>query len=348
MGPRQGILFFTNSTLKAKLMNISFFIFLTTISFLFSNPFHIDFEDKENLNTSDWIEVQKKLRKIDIAPTLEQIYPTSQKNKRTWFTKPELKQFSDFLGRMSRGTKQTLIDESCKKVPIKQLLQINQGGDSCVVSFASYDGTYADQINTITKHLETTGFNGHFLLMTGGFPNPTGKEIQYAGVPYCFKIFALLEAKKLGFQKVLWIDSALQPLHNLKPIFDQIEKNGSFFQLRKNATRYLLPYTRDVILKETSIDMYHTKSVRARIIGLNFQSPQVQELVEEYYRLVKLGTPFMSCFPEEHVLGALVAKHPEKFPANTLNNLVKNEKKLHGKTIQWVQDNNYFFLLRGH
>ncbi len=228
------------------------------------------------------------------------------------------------------------------------MIKINQGGDCCIVSFASYDGVYVDQLISNLNELKKTGWDGHYLLMSGGFPNPTGKELCYAGVPYCFKIFALLEVKKLGFHKALWIDAAMQPIQSPKPLFDRIEHTGSFFQVRKNAKRYLLPYTHDILLKETGIDMYETKSVRARIIGLDFRAPQVTELVDEYYHMVKLGTPFMSCFPEEYVLGALVAKHPDKFPPVSLKKLVKNERKLHGKSTKWVEKNQFFFLLKDH
>ncbi len=321
-------------------------LLLATLS-LSANPFSIDVSSQEDLTLKDWELVQTKLRAVDIAPTLHQIYPTNT-SKKFWFQKPDLQNEADYLGRVSRGLRQTLIDTSKDKVPVKQLLQINKGGDCCIVAFASYDGVYATQLQTLMEDLKSTGFNGHLLLMTGGFPNPTGEEIQYAGVPYCFKIFALLEAKKLGFSKALWIDAALQPLKNPEPIFDVIAKNGSFFECRKNGNRYLLPSTQQVILKETGIDMYNTKSVRARVIGLDFNAPQVEDLIREYYRLVRLGTPFISCFPEEHVLGALVAKNPTLFPDSSLENLVKSERKLHGKSVKQMQEIGYFFLLRRH
>lgn len=314
-----------------------------------SNPFLIEAEKKETLTHKDWVDIQQNLRKIDVATPLDQLYPESHKNaKKPWFRKLELKQQGDFLGRISRGVKQTLINESEDKMPLKELIQINNGGESCIVSFASYDGLYVSQMRSIIKELEKTGWNGNFLLMAGGYPNPTGEELQYAGVPYAFKIFALLEAKKLGFQKALWIDAAMQPLKSPEAIFDEIEKNGCFFQMRKNAKRYLLPATQKVLLSATGIDMYETKSVRARIIGLNFAYPSTQALVDSYYEMVKLGTPFISCFPEEHVLGALVAKQKENFPPTSMEKVVKNQRKLHGKSEKWAEENQYFFLLRKH
>jgi hypothetical protein len=94
--------------------------------------------------------------------------------------------------------------------------------------------------------------------------------------------------------------------------------------------------------------MYQTKSVRARIIGLDFNAPHIQEFIQEYYRMVRLGTPFMSCFPEEHVLGALIAKNPKLFPPTSIEKLVRSETKPHGKSPKWLQENGYFFLLKRH
>jgi hypothetical protein len=325
---------------------MGFLLFLATVS-LVTNPFFIEFSSQEELTPANWEQVQNTLRSIDIAPTLHQIYPSSIP-KKFWFQKSQIKKEADFLGRISRGLKQTLISTSEGKIPSKQLIQINKGGDCCIVSFASYDGVYTEHLQTLVKDLEGTGFHGHVLLMKGGFPNPTGEEIQYAGIPYCFKIFALLEAKKLGFSKALWIDAALKPLQSPEPIFDKVATTGSFFEFHKNGQRYLLPYTHQVLLQETGIDMYNTLSVRARVIGLNFEAPHIQEFLKEYYRLVRLGTPFLSCFPEEHVLGAILAQSPNLFPPSTFKNLVQDERKLKGKSPEQARKNGSFFLLRKH
>ena len=73
--------------------------FFLSSSTLFANPFLIDFEPKDKLTTSDWCELQEKLRSVDITPTLDKIYPEAHKKAKKWFKKPELKEQSDFLGR---------------------------------------------------------------------------------------------------------------------------------------------------------------------------------------------------------------------------------------------------------
>lgn len=322
-------------------------LFIIISATCFANPFFIDLPVKDHLEDTDYIELQTKLRSLDTASLLDKLYPKD--NSFTWFwQKPSLQKKSDFLGRISRGSRQTLIDPSQDKRPIKKLIKINEGGDHCIVSFASYDGIYPDLLDSIPEALTKTGFNGHFLLLKGGFPNPTGKEIKYCAVPYSFKIFALLEAKKLGFYRVLWLDTALLPLKDLTPIFEEIEKTGCFFHPRKNAKRYLLPQTRDLLLKETGVDMYTSTCIRARIIGLDLQTSKVDSLIQDYYHMVELGTPFLSCFPEEFVLGALIQKSKENWPFQPFKNLVMNERKLHEKDSTWAEQEGFFFLLRHH
>ncbi|MES2199746.1 MAG: hypothetical protein V4489_06225 [Chlamydiota bacterium] len=318
-------------------------LFISTVCS--ANPFLIDTPPKEKLENADFIEIQNKLRALDTQVLLDSLYPTD--TAFTWFwQKPTLQKKSDFAGRISQGARQTLIDLSNNKKPIKNLIKINDGGDCCIVSFASYDGIYPRLLESMPEALTKTGFNGHFLLLMGGFPNPTGNEMQYCAVPYSFKIFALLEAKKLGFHKVLWLDTALLPLKNPKPLFDWIEKTGCFFHPRKNAKRYLLPQTRDTLLKETGVDMYTTTCIRARIIGLNLKTQKVQSLIQDYYHMVELGTPFLSCFPEEFVLGALLGKSKENWPFQPFNWLVMNERKVGLANISEQED--FFFLLRQH
>jgi len=303
------------------------------------NPFVIDIEDKTPLSLEDYRDIQDKLRQKSLKETLDSLYP--KKSPFTWPWKHAfLKDRADFQGRIERGIHQTLIDTSKEQLPKQELIRIHEGGDYCIVSYSSFDGIYPDLIEQIPKALEATAFQGYFLKIVGAFPNPTGKEARYAGVPYAFKLFAMQEAAKLGFSKVLWIDAALLPLRDLTPLFLWIEETGCLLQYQKNGKRYLLPKTRDLLLQETGIDMYNTKSLRARVIGLDFEQHKTQELLADYIHLVDLGTPFCSCFPEEFVLGALLAKTPFVWPQHLFQELVAHEGKKHSQ--------HAFFLLRQH
>ena len=56
----------------------------------------------------------------------------------------------------------------------------------CIVSCAPYDGVRSVLLTSIPDALKRSGFNRYFYYRIGGFPNPTGKEIQYVGVSLLF------------------------------------------------------------------------------------------------------------------------------------------------------------------
>jgi hypothetical protein len=317
-------------------------IFTLLIAFkLHANPFLIDFPLKEELTHEDYIEVQQKLRAIDIRPLLEELYVPNQ----------GLQDISDFASRTSRGIRRVLIDPEKGLYPKKKLEKMGCGGECCIVSCAPFDGVRNICLEGIQEALRLTGFNGYFYYRLGGFPNPTGKEIRYAGVPYCLKIFMLIEAQKLGFNKLLWIDSACLPIRDPTPLFQWMDQTGIYFhQNRENLLAYILPSTRQLLKDLTGTDVVHAIRIRAALFGLKMDSPLAKELIEDYYRMVELGTPFLSCFPEEFVLAALLGKLryptllPSPFPF--LPDPVELGKETQEKRSKWLQDGYFFSFIK--
>lgn len=313
---------------------------------LLANPFKIDFPEKQELTNEDYEEIQSKLRALNIQPSFENFFPNPLPKKTFFPWASSIATKEDFFRRICKATTQVLIDK--KHTPIQKLVQIGKGGDNCLVCYASWNGQYADFIQGMPEQLEKTGFNGYFFYRIGGFPNPTGKEIQYCGVPYCFKIFALLEAQKLGFSKVLWFDCAFTPLKDPTPLFDWIEKEGSFIKTHESFKKFILPKTKEYIEQVTGVDVLRAKYVSAQVIGFDLRKPFVQDFIKEYYKLVEMGFPFFSCFPEEYVFSSIVGQKPELWKSQPFTNLVFPENKLRGKNVSWAQQEGYFFLQRNH
>jgi hypothetical protein len=325
-----------------------FLLLLLLPAFLVGNPFLIDFPEKKSLTNEDYLEVQSKLQAIDLSEVLEEWYPKNPPRKSLLQWKTPLAYKEDFKNRISKAFHHTLIDPATGKFPVKELVKINEGGSNCIVCYATYDGKYQDLIKTLPKKLEEVGFNGYFFYMIGGFPNPTGKEIRYAGVPYSFKVFALLEAQKLGFDKVLWIDTSYLPLKDPTPLFNWIQEKGYFLKMHAPFAKYLLPKTREFLQHTTGVDVLKERYVSAQIIGFDLKHPQAQEFISEYYRLVKLGWPFFSCFPEEYVFSAIVGKESKKWLCQPYNELSFAEIKLGRKDRSWAEKEGYFFLQTLH
>ncbi|MFT3832649.1 MAG: hypothetical protein QM711_04925 [Micropruina sp.] len=311
--------------------------------FLLSNPFAIPFQPKAEISNQDYLDIQEQFKNVNIHPLLRSLYPSDQ-----GYTI-----YEDFCGRSSKGISQILIDEEKGLFPRHDLVKIGEGSDCCLVCCAPYDGVRDVLLDQIVKEVANTGFNGYFYYRKGGFPNPTGKEIQYAGVPYCFKIFMMQEAHQLGFDKVLWIDSACLPLRDPTPLFDWLDYRGALLNGWTSPPwlwRYILPSTRQLLIDLTGNDVLTSSYLHTRIFGLRMDSELAKKLVEEYYSFVEMGTPFLSCYPEEFVLTALLAK-PEYtcwgfYPYHVL--LVSEEGDDLQEITQFGRNNGYFFYQLRH
>lgn len=313
------------------------------------NPFAIQFEARKELSNEDYLELQEKLRikKSGLASLLEQLYPEDQ-----GYTT-----FDDFYSRCSRGLGRVLIDPEQGHFPETRLEKIGKGGNCCLVSCAPCGGIRAFHLKTLPAALRETGFNGHFYYRLGGFPNPTGREVQYAGVPYSLKIFMMIEAYQLGFNKVIWLDSALFPLRDPTPLFRLLTRKGALFNgisSEGDLWRYIFPETRDKLKEITGTDVLdpHTTHIIGAVLGLQMDLPIVQQLISDYYQMVELGTPFLSCFPEQFVLTALLGKPKYAGLISLLNShLFWGDEKddiLELQRQQQLRQEGYFFHLRSH
>ena len=271
----------------------------------FENPFLIDIEDKETYDYDDYVRIQEKLQEKNLDEFLESLYP--QEKMRT--TLSEMKR------RCCKGIHQKIIDLSNNDLlPSIELFKIGNGGDgkNCLVSCRPL---FVDRYNisdTIVQSLEEVGFNGYFMLLKGGFPNPTGTEMKYAGVPYSFKIFMILEANKRGFEKVLWVDSVCYAVNNPEPLFGMIEKYDAVFKafsancFAPDTCINIVFYKTVQLLNQIfQRDIRNDTNVNSIVFGLNLNSPKIIQFIRDYYEMVKLGLPFLSGFPEEIVFTSI-------------------------------------------
>ena len=287
-------------------------IFLCGVHLLASeNFFDIKMPKKygKKLSYKDYEELQAILQKKDVSQQIKALYEKNAQIR-------DLFCLEHYQDRITRGFRQILIDRSKGFYPVRKLLKFGSGGDRCLVCFASYNGLYPQYIRSIKKALSQVGFNGYFLYYIGGWPNPTGKEVQYIAVPYSFKIFAMVDAFKQGFSNVLWIDSSCLPLKNIDPLFDIIEKDGGFFEWnfmkeiiqKYNWDQLLFPSTHKILYRLNKIDVLTGRYICARFMGIKMNSPEGRSFVKEYYKMVRHNDAFLSATPEEFVIDSIVSK----------------------------------------
>jgi hypothetical protein len=293
------------------------------LDLLYNNPLEINIPEKNNnlddYDINNYIYIQKQLNDINIDSLLQNLYETSINNR--FYT------FNDFKNRCTRGISQKIIDFDNNILPSKNLYKIGNGGNKnnciiCCTSISHNRDTDAQKDSRfkasqlIKESLEEVGYNGYFYLLNGGFPNPTGIELKYMGVPYCFKIFMMLEAKKLGFKNIIWIDSGCVAINNPDVLFNLLEENGTLIDYigsNNNYNEMVFKNTIDLLNSITKTDIHTAKYIPTIVFGFNLESKNIQKIIDEYYHMVKLGLPFMSIFPEEIVLTAIFNKPEYKY-----------------------------------
>jgi hypothetical protein len=290
------------------------------------NPFNLGIARKEHLTHADYLQIQKvlALKQNQLEKLIREMYPANCKGYAT----PE-----DFIGRCSRGVYQVLIDPGKGWFPEMRLEKIGSGGDRCIVTNAPYLRIYPELVRSKTQQLKDVGFNGYYLYFIGGYPNPTGAEIQYVGVPYAIKIFAMLEAQKRGFQKVIWVDSAAMPIRDPAPLFERLEKTGAFidaWSAPDDLWKYVLPQTRELLKELTGTDVLQSNYVYSIVFGMKMNTMLAKTFVRSYFKMLELGRPFLSCFPEECVFSAIYGqkKYKKKWKPAHFPELVIHEDKL--------------------
>jgi hypothetical protein len=222
---------------------------------------------------------------------------------------------NDLLRRISSFTKQTMIVKEKNLFP-----QVVQG-------------------------LREIGYKGGIYYRLGGFPNPTGEEIRFAAVPYAMKMFMLYEAYQLGYPHVLWLDCSAWPLKPLEYCFERIEKEGLIVESGRANTQVLIPQTRAILEKTFGMDFSKAPHVAGWLIGFDMQAPFVKRIFEDYYKMVRQGTPFISITPEESVLTALFAKHA---PCLTSHQNLMIAGKYHDARLMEGREKGVRFLIRSH
>lgn len=277
---------------------------------ILENPFLLDVEDKKEYTNEELNEIQNMLREKDIDYIVEDGYNENFH----W----DIVHVRD---RCTRGLTQTLVDLPNNLLPQKNIFKVGDGGDgkSCIVCSTPLSNVRCDLSKSILQSLEEVGFNGHFYLLNGGFPTPLGIEMKYAGVPYSFKIFTMLEAYNLGFDKVIWIDSSCYAVNNPQRLFDILDTNDSLFrwflpnvfETDPNVESYdltVLPKTLHLLNTLSGRDVRKDYNVNSIVFGLNLTSEKIKGFISEYYEMVKLGLPFLSTFPEEIVFSTIFNK----------------------------------------
>lgn len=158
--------------------------------------------------------------------------------------------------------------------------------NNCIVSFANKNGRYVQNLARLSESLRDN-FNGDFIAFIG--ENSVGAELHEQN-PYSFKIHCIQKVIDAGYKHVLWLDSSCFAIKNVRPIFDEIEKDGFIFQD--------INFTLDQWCNDFTLDYFHLTRKKAKkvkligsagFLGMNFDNPLAVEFFEKWKAAMDAG-----------------------------------------------------------
>jgi len=131
----------------------------------------------------------------------------------------------------------------------------------------------------IRKDLIRFNFRGDFIAWDQNYPegSPTHQKIIYAFKPFCF-----LEAKKKGYQLVLWMDASIKIKQPIEPLFELMRDEG-FVIFRGNHS--VGEYCKDDALKPLGItreESFQLPSCWACVLGLDLSNQRAVEFLRSW------------------------------------------------------------------
>lgn len=178
--------------------------------------------------------------------------------------------------------------------------------ENCLILYASYNKNYPQALKRLLDSVMHSDYKGHVLYRIGGWPNTEEGDLTLTGVPYAFKPCFFKEAQKLGYQRVLWLDTSVTPLVSLNEQFCWIKQKG---YLVVGNTHTVGPFFNELSarsLKTTLEESFAIPSVSAGIFGLDFSHEQARKALSLWYEAAKDPYAFFSARSDQNALSIIL------------------------------------------
>lgn len=268
--------------------------------------------DINNPSRDDYLKFEKYLL-LGRRPYLDIMFQKAIENR--WISEDKLDRTVFGVSRILQRFKFVGSDD---ELPVKKIVPM--GGVSledrsrCIVMFSSYNydaafgkELYSTKMNAVIRDLAEEGYKGHVLFYLGGYPMLAQGGLRLAHVPYSFKLLSLIEASQMGYQDVLWIDTAVHPSNDLSEVFSTIEKTGYFLLTNGINMQYDYDYgiIPDNTVKSCGLSISELSTIPhivAGIMGISFRTPAQHDFLNDWYRMTAATWPAMSYYPEEFLV----------------------------------------------
>lgn len=289
--------------------NVKIVIFALTFCGLgYANDYdevYREISDIRNPTKSDWIKLQKYINRGE-RPYLESLNTFDLGGPNDGCRYDLRARKFNFLGN-KKGASDFLLHK-------EYIHSESEDRDRCIICYASYNANFPKKVKRLIERLKQSKFKGHFLYRIGGWPDVKGGSLKLIHVPYAFKVCLFKEAKRLGYKRVLWMDTSFKPLRDFNEIFRMIKREGYFItSLDKTSLRDRGSKKVQTAFDLSDDEMIEIKEVASGLIGVDFSNERGREIIDRWYKAAEQLDPFLSPRPEQSALAALLYKmdlHP--------------------------------------
>jgi len=202
-----------------------------------------------------------------------------------------------------------------------------------IVNYITRNGTRPFGQKRLVKSLIQIGYEDDIICYNDGdLESPSHKR-----TPYAFKLYALKELERIGYDLALWVDASFWAVRQLDGLFSLIEKEGVVVQ---DSGHSLGTWSTSESLKILGIDREDAFSIMmfsGGLQGYNLRDAYAAAFLNEFYEYAKEGTCFRGSWKNK-------------------NNRVSKDPRVHGhrhdmvvgtalmkKTGRQIQPNNSLF-----
>lgn len=158
----------------------------------------------------------------------------------------------------------------------------------CIVNFASKNAWFPQGQKRLIESLKTHGFTGDILALN----QDNLKCPSHSDIPYAFKLYALKEAQRRGYEVLLWVDASFWAIKPLNELFELIQKQKIILQ---SSDCFLGQWSSDASLEKLKIDresVMKTLMFSGGLMGLDLRAPIAREFLNKFFEYAREGDCF--------------------------------------------------------
>ena len=166
---------------------------------------------------------------------------------------------------------------------------------TCIVNYSA-GHWYQRGAERLQKSLKDVGFQGQALWYNNN--NSEGCPVHSVS-PYAFKYWALRQAKELGFDCALWLDSSFWAIKSLDGLFNEINSVGYILQ---QSDFPLGEWCSDAALKTMNVNREDALKINmydGGFLGLKLTDPKSTMFLNKMVELSEDGLSFQGAWTNE-------------------------------------------------